>query len=106
MNLDAGDFDKRIIIQEQNANTEQWTDLTTCYARVLKTGGSKSMAAGADQFHASLTFEIRYRVKLKELVFLPQRYRVVYGGHTFQAVDADDYQQQHETIRIVGELYE
>lgn len=99
-------YDKPISVQVLNEDTEQWGDLLRLHARVNKTGGGQTLNAGADQFHATLTFEVRYSRVLETLRFKPQLYRVVYRGHTFKVVDYDDYMEQHRTVKIVGELYE
>ena len=99
-------FDKPITVQVMNKDTEKWGDLLKLHARVNKTGGGQTINAGADQFHATLTFEVRYSRALESIRFKPQFYRVVYRGHTFKVTDYDDYMEQHRTVRIVGELYE
>ena len=99
-------FDKPITVQVMNKDTEKWGDLLKLHARVNKTGGGQTINAGAAQFHATLTFEVRYSRALESIRFKPQFYRVVYRGHTFKVTDYDDYMEQHRTIRLVGELYE
>lgn len=98
-------FDKPIIVQQQDPDSEAWTDLWRLHARVNKTGGGQSLNAGADQYRATLTFEVRYFSKLDELRYNPQLYRIVYRGHTFKLADFDDYQEQHRTVKLVGEAY-
>ena len=51
-------YDKPITIQVQDENTEQWADSLHLHAKVNKTGGSQALNAGADQYRASLTFDI------------------------------------------------
>lgn len=99
-------YDKPITVQVLNESTEQWADLLRLHARVNKTGGGQTLNAGADQYHATLTFEVRYSRALESLRFKPQLYRVLYRDHTFRVKDYDDFMEQHRTVRIVGELYE
>ena len=99
-------YDKPITVQVLDGSTEKWGDLLHLHARVNKTGGGQTLNAGADQFHATLTFEVRYSRALEALRFKPQVYRVLYRGHTFKVTDYDDFMEQHRTVRIVGELYE
>ncbi|MBQ7013392.1 MAG: head-tail adaptor protein [Oscillospiraceae bacterium] len=99
-------YDKPIIVQKQNEDTETWEDLLHLHARVNKTGGGQSLNAGADQYHPSLTFDLRYTAALEEMRYAPQLYRILYRGHTFKMADYDDYMEQHRTVKIVGELYE
>lgn len=98
-------YDKPFTIQEQNPDTEEWTDRWHLHARVNKTGGGQALNAGADQYRATLTFEVRYFSALEGLRYNPQPFRIVYRGHLFKVVDYDDYQEQHRTVKLVGEAY-
>lgn len=98
-------YDKPITIQIQDADTERWTDALQLHARVNKTRGGQAMQAGADQYTASLTFEVRYVRALEAIAYGPQPYRILYRGHTFKVTDYDDYLEQHRTVRLVGDLY-
>lgn len=99
-------YDKPITIQVQNEDTEKWEDKLLLHAKVNKTGGGQTLNAGADQYRASLTFEVRYCKPLEEIHFRVQPFRVVYRGHKFKVVDYDDFMEQHQTVKLVGELYE
>ena len=98
-------YDKPITIQQQDPDTEDWADRWKLHARVNKTGGGQAQNAGADQYRATLTFEVRYFKALEDLRYNPQPYRIVYRGHTFKLVDYDDFMEQHQTIKLVGEAY-
>lgn len=98
-------YDKPIIIQQQEPEGERWADRWKLHARVNKTGGGQMLNAGADQYKASLTFEVRYFSALRELKFNPQPFRIVYEGHTFKLVDYDDFMEQHRKVKLVGEAY-
>lgn len=98
-------YDKPITIQSQDPITEEWADRWKLHARVNKTGGGQALSAGADQYRATLTFEIRYFKALEEMRYNPQPFRVVYRGHTFKLVDYDDFMEKHETVKLVGEAY-
>lgn len=98
-------FDKPVTIQEQNPDTEEWADKWYLHARVNKTGGGQALNAGADQYRATLNFEVRYFSDLEEMRYNPQPYRIVYRGHAFKLVDYDDYMERHQTVKLVGEAY-
>ena len=98
-------YDKPIIVQQQDSETEEWADRWKLHARVNKSGGGQTLNAGADQYRATLTFEVRYFKALEELRYNPQPFRVIYRGHTFKLVDYDDYMEQHRTVKLVGEAY-
>jgi head-tail adaptor len=99
-------FDKPLTIQKQDQDTEQWKDFLRLHSRVNKKSSSGGVNAGADQFHARLSFDIRYFSGLEEIRYDPQMYRILYREHTFRVTDYDDYMEQHRTIRLEGELYE
>lgn len=98
-------YDKLITIQQQDPENEQWADLWNLHARVNKTGGGQSMNAGADQYVATLTFELRYFAALEVIKYNPQPYRIIYRGHTFKLADYDDFMERHRTVKLVGEAY-
>ena len=99
-------YDKPIIIQTQDPDTEQWADKLHLHARVNKTGGGTSVNAGADQYQVKLNFDLRYVAALQEIAYSVQPYRIMSRGHKFKVIDYDDYMEQHRTVRLVGELYE
>lgn len=98
-------YDKPILLQMQDPETEDWTDKWRLHARINKSGGGQALNAGADQYRATLTFELRYFQGLEELRYNPQPFRIVYRGHTFKLVDYDDFMEQHRTVKLVGEAY-
>ena len=99
-------YDKPIIVQVQDPETEEWADKLQLHATVNKTGGGSGFTAGVDQNTASLTFKIRYVRALEDLAYNTQPYRVIYRGRAFKVVDYDDFMEQHREIKLVGELYE
>lgn len=98
-------YDKPITIQQQDPDTEDWADKWKLHAKVNKTGGGQALNAGADQYRATLTFEIRYFKALEELRYSPQLFRIVYRGHSFKLADFDDFMEQHRSVKLVGEAY-
>lgn len=99
-------YDKPVVLQKQNENTEIWETIMHFHARVNKTGGNQTFAADADQFHARLNFDFRYCEALEEVRYQPQLYRLLYRNHQFQITDYDDYLEQHRVVRLTGKLYE
>lgn len=101
-------YDKPIMIQVQNLETEAWEDAfdKNLHAMVNKTGGGTATGEGADQYRASLTFKLRYVKKLEDIQYSPQPYRIIYRGRKFKVVDYDDFMEQHREIKLVGEFYE
>lgn len=107
-------YDKPITIEVQNLDTEKWEPWAPVsgeparmlHAKVNKTGGGTTTNAGADQYRASLTFELRYFKALEDLNYSPQPYRIIYCGRKFKVTDYDDFMEQHRGIKLVGEFYE
>lgn len=97
-------YDKPITIQIRD-DSENWADLWKLHARVNKSGGGQASNAGADQYKATLSFDVRYFKALEDMRYNPQPYRIVYRGHFFKLVDWDDYMEQHLTVKLVGEAY-
>ena len=96
-----------IKIQKLDQATEEWSDHLRLHAlQVNKTGGGESFAAGADQFHLRLTFELRWCRSLEDVVYNPQLHRLIYRGRPFNIVDYDDFKESHKTVYLVGEAYE
>ena len=83
-------YDKPIIIQVRDPETEEWTDKFRLHAAVNKTGGGSTFSAGTDQNNASLTFKVRYVMALEDMAYNTDHYRIVYRGRTFKVVDYDD----------------
>lgn len=97
-------FDKPVTVQIRD-DAGQWSDKWKLHARVNKSGGGQTLNAGADQYKATLSFDVRYFKDLEEMRYNPQPYRILYCGHSFKLVDWDDYMEQHRTVRLVGEAY-
>jgi head-tail adaptor len=97
-------FDKPIIIQIRD-DDGNWSDLWKLHARVNKSNGGQMLNAGADQYMATLSFDVRYFKYLEDMRYNPQPYRIVYRGHFFKLTDWDDYMEQHRTVRLTGEAY-
>ena len=99
-------YDKPIIVQVQDAATEEWANSLYLHAQINKTGGGQSLSAGADQYMVRLTFSLRYVQALEAIAYGVQPFRILYRGHHFKVVDYDDYMEQHREVKLVGELYE
>lgn len=98
-------FDKPITVQIRD-EAGKWSDKWRLHARVNKSGGGQTLNAGADQYKATLSFDVRYFKALEDMRYNPQPYRIVYRGHFFKLVDWDDYMERHRTVRLVGEAYD
>lgn len=90
-------------IQKFNENTNQYQNYYTCHAQVNKTGGNEYLVAGTVSTKNKFSFIVRYCSELKDLQFNTQSYRIIFNGIIFNILDADDFKQQHKTIKIIGE---
>lgn len=95
-------YDKPIKIQIIDEATEQWTDLFSLHARVNKSGGSEYLNAGADQSKSTLVFEVRYFRDLEDINYDRGSYRIIYRGRAFNITDYDDFQEKHQTVKLLG----
>lgn len=98
-------FDKPIIIQKIDEDTEKWTDLYKLHARVNKSGGSEYLNAGAIQSKSNRVFEVRYFKALEDIDDNRGLYRLIYRGRTYNITDYDDFQEKHKTIKLLGVSY-
>lgn len=98
-------FDKPIVIEKLDENTEEWSEYIRLHARINKTKQSEYLSAGATRSAMTLTFTLRYAKPLEDIAMNTQIYRIVYKGFPYNVVDYDDYMLMHQTIKLVGESY-
>ena len=98
-------FDKPIVIQKIDQDTEEWSDLWPLHARINKTTGTEFVEAGADRSQSTKTFELRYFTDLEDVDFNRGLYRIMYRDHTYNIVDYDDYMEKHQTVRLKAVSY-
>lgn len=98
-------YDKPIIIQRINEDTEKWSDLYKLHARVNKSNGSEFLNAGANQSRSNRVFEVRYFKDLEDIDDNRGLYRIIYRGKTYNITDYDDYLEQHKTVKLLGVSY-
>ena len=98
-------FDKPIVIQKIDQDTETWLDLWPLHARINKTTGTEFVEAGADRSQSTKTFELRYFTELEDVDFNRGLYRIMYRDHAYNIVDYDDYMEKHQTVRLKAVSY-
>ena len=99
-------YDRPVIIQKQNEQTELWEDVFNVHARINKASNDNTyLGSGASQSKRSFTFEVRYFKDLEALSRDRQLYRLVYQGEPFNIEDYDDYMLQHKTVKILATSY-
>ena len=98
-------YDKPIIIQKINEESEEWEDLFSLHARVNKSSGSEYLNAGANRSKSNRVFEVRYFKDLEAIDDDRGSYRIIYRGRFYNITDYDDYLEQHKTIKLLGVSY-
>lgn len=99
-------FDKKIIIEQQDPDTEEWAELGNFHASINKTGGSEYANAGAERSSLSLTFTLRYCKKLDPIQLNTSLYRIIYRGHLFNIRDTDLFMERRRgVIKLMGVSY-
>lgn len=98
-------YDRPIVIQKIDQDTELWSDLWNLHARINRSTGTEFVEAGANQSQATKTFELRYFTALEDVDYNRGLYRIIYRGHTFNIVDYDDYMESHRVVRIKAVSY-
>ena len=98
-------YDRPIMIQKIDQDTEQWSDLWPLHARLNKTTGSEFVEAGADRSQSTKTFELRYFEALEDVDYNRGLYRIIYRGHMFNIVDYDDYMEKHQVVKLKAISY-
>ena len=100
-------YDKPIIIQKINEDTEEWEDLfdKPLHAKVNKSGGSEYLNAGANQSKSNRVFEVRYFKELEDIDDNRGLYRILYRDKPYNITDYDDYLEQHKTVKLLGVSY-
>ena len=96
-------FDRPVNLLKYDEDTQEWKHIAyNMHAFVNKTGGSEYLSSGAYQSKATLTFEFRYSGFLSKVFLNTQLYRLEYCGAEYDIEDYDDYQEKHQTIRLLG----
>lgn len=99
-------YDRPIIIQRQDANTEEWADLYKIHAKINKASNDNNyLGSGASQSKRTLTFEVRYFKGLEAMGLERQYYRIIYQGVTYNVLDYDDYMLKHNSVKLLGVSY-
>ena len=97
-------FDRPITLQQYSTKTHAWTDTEHIHANVNKsisTGGQSPV----DSSHiCRYLFKVRYFGALDNVRANIQKYRILYGGQTFELADYDDYNDRHRVIKLTASI--
>ena len=95
-------FDKPIVIEKMDEETEKYSEFASLKARINKSKGSEYMDSGAVQISQELEFIVRYFSKLKDISLNTQLYRIIYDGIKYDIQDYDNYMLKDQTIKLIG----
>jgi SPP1 family predicted phage head-tail adaptor len=101
-------FDRPIMIQKIDEDTEEWVDLfdKPIHASINKAkSDNEYLNAGAVQGKKSLVFEVRYFKDLEDIEFNTQLYRIIYQGVPYDIKGYDDFMLTHKTVKLLGVSY-
>ncbi|MGN0518325.1 MAG: head-tail adaptor protein [Acutalibacteraceae bacterium] len=99
-------YDKPIMIQRLNVDTEEWCDFIKCHASVNKNLGDVNLTGGTLAYKHKLVFKIPYTSKISDVAYNVQLYRIVYRDKPYRIIDYDDYMEGHREVKLTGEFYE
>lgn len=94
-------FDKPIVIQKIDENTEEWFDVWNLHTSVNKSKATEYNAAAVES-KRTLTFTVRYARPLETIAYNMGLYRIVFEGVVFNINDFDDFMLSHQTIKLTA----
>ncbi|TFI13725.1 hypothetical protein E4P35_11020 [Thiopseudomonas sp. 4R-3cl] len=98
-----------IRIEKRDEVTEQWVEyMPLVHAGINKNvrrTGYEVLSGGAIQIKRSLIFEVRYSPPVREIAHNTQLYRIIYDGEAYDVIDYDDFEERHQTVKLVGAYY-
>lgn len=95
-------YNRPILIQKLNEDTEEWSDFLRLRSFINKSKGSEYLSSGAIQSSQELVFQVRYCKPLKDISLNTQLYRVIFEGVIYDIEDYDDYMLKHRTVKLLG----
>ncbi|MBC5996374.1 head-tail adaptor protein [Romboutsia ilealis] len=95
-------YNRPIIIQKLNEDTEEWSDYLRLRSSINKSKGSEYLSSGTVQYSQELVFNVRYCTPLKEISLNTQQYRIVFEDVIYDIEDYDDYMLKHKNVKLLG----
>lgn len=97
-------YNKLIVIQKLNNDTEKWADYYPTHANVNKASGKEYYNARTDISSSTMIFSVRYCKELKDIMYNTDSYRVLFENRHFDIKNVDDYKLEHNELNIVGDF--
>ena len=98
-------FDKPIIIEKLNEESGEWIKCISLHAHVNKYIQKEEFKAGATKNKRTLKFEVGYCPPLKNIEENTQIYRIVYKNKKYNIIDIDDFEERHQSFKMIGVSY-
>lgn len=99
-------YDRPIIIQKIDEESELWMDKFKVHASINKAkSDDEYLNGGAIQGKRNLTFEVRYFSALEDIATNIQSYRILYQGIPYDIKDFDDFKLMHKSVKILAVSY-
>ena len=96
-------YNKPILIQKLDVDTEKWSDYYSTHANINKASGKEYFNASSNISSSTYNFKVRYCEKLKELLFNTEIYRVVYESRCYDIKNVDRYGENKNELTIIGD---
>lgn len=97
-------YNKPILIQKLNADSEKWEDYFKTHAIINKSNGKEYFNASTNISSSTYNFKVRYCNNIDPLIFNTEIYRIVYNTRCFNIKNVDRYLESVSEITIVGEF--
>ena len=97
-------FNKPIVIQKLDYETEKWSEYYSTHANINKVGGKEYTNASSNISSSTFHFKVRYCKKLEDLQYNTEIYRVLYDNRFFNIINVDNYGLKNHELTLVGEF--
>ena len=97
-------YNKPILIQKLNDDSEKWEDYLKTHAIINKSSGKEYFNASTNISDSTYNFKVRYCNNIDSLIFNTEIYRIVYKTRCFNIKNVDRYLESVSEVTIVGEF--
>jgi head-tail adaptor len=95
-------FDRPFELQRYDLTQHAWLDSEHIHANINKAISTGGQSPNASAHASRYIFRIRYHAALDDVRANIQKYRIIYGGQTFELADYDDYNERRRTIKLTA----
>lgn len=95
-------YNRPIVIQKLDEETEKWEDYYSTHANVNKTGGKEYVNASTNISSSTYNFKVRFCEKFKDVIYNTEIYRILYDGRYYDIENVDRYAESSTEITLIG----